>query len=312
LPISFKNQTITTTERDKMKKALLTLLSAVLVITTIQPSQAQDQNVLAIIDTAIDSNKVTSVIHEVCFTDSLSMACPDGKLFMEGKGSAGSKVWPTSMLNGVYHGHNMTQAALSVDPDVKIVFIRVANITALGNSGVTTKTLSLGLDWVSKNAARYSIDAVSVSQSSSSKNNLDACVGTGTLKDEGVRSINATSLLALSNIPVFSGTGNNSNAPKTIVPVGFPACIDQVVGVGAVKPNLTDLASYTNRGIGLDLITSGTRDIKNYKGTSVTLSGTSVSTVLAATSYVKNKGTKTPSDFFATLGNVLGFQYIPN
>jgi hypothetical protein len=312
LSISFKNQRITTTERETMKKALLALLSAVLVITTIQPSQAQDQNVLAIIDTAIDSSKVTSVIHEVCFTDSLAMACPDGKLFMEGKGAAGSKVWPTSILNGTYHGHNMAQVALSVDPNVKIVFVRVANITALGNSGVTTKTLSLGLDWVSKNAAQYGIDAVSISQSSSSKNNIDACTGTGVLKDDGIRSINATSLLALSNIPVFAGTGNNSNAPKTIVPVGFPACINQVIGVGAVKPSLTDLASYTNRGVGLDLIASGTGNITNHRGTSVTLSGTSVSTAIAATSYIKNKGTKTSSEFFSSLGNVLGFQYISN
>lgn len=293
-----------------MKKALLALLSAVLVITTIQPSQAQDQNVLAIIDTAIDSNKVTSVIHEVCFTDSLAMACPDGKLFMEGKGAAGSKVWPTSTLNAIYHGHNMAQVALTVDPNVKIIFVRVANITALGNSGVTTKTLSLGMDWVSKNAAQYGIDAVSISQSSSSKNNLDACTGSGVLKDDGVRSINATSLLALSNIPVFAGTGNNSNAPKTIVPVGFPACISQVVGVGAVKPSLTELASYTNRGVGLDVISLGTQDVKNYKGTSVTLSGTSVSTALTATSYVKNKGSKTFIDFSNNLSKVLGFPYI--
>ena len=293
-----------------MKKALLSLMSAVLLITVMQPAQAEDQKVLAIIDTAIDSNKVTSVIHEVCFTPDTS--CPNGQSFMEGKGAASSKVWPTSMLNGTYHGHNMAQVALLVDPNIKIVFVRVAQITALGNSGVTTKTLSLGLDWVSKNAAKYGIDAVSISQSSSSKNNIDACSGTGVLKDDGIRSINATSFLALSNIPVFAGTGNDSNAPKNIVPVGFPACINQVIGVGAVKPSLTDLASYTNRGVGLDLIASGTSDINNYKGTPVTLSGTSVSTALAATSYIKNKGTKTFSEFFSSLNNVLGFQYISN
>jgi len=310
LPSSFKNQTITITERDKMKKVLLALLSIGIAFTAIQPAQAEDQKVLAIIDTAIDSNKVASVIHEVCFTDSLSMACPDGKLFMEGKGAAGSKVWPTSMLNGTYHGYNMTQVALKVDPDVKIVFVRVANITALGNSGVTTKTLSLGMEWVSKNAAKYGIDAVSISQSSSSKNNLDACVGTGALKNDGVRAINAVSLLNLSNITVFAGTGNNSNAPTTIVPVGFPACVNNVVGVGAVKPSLTELASYTNRGDGLDLIASGAQEIANYRGTSATVSGTSVSTALAAASYVKNRGSNTFIDFSNRLLNVLGFPYI--
>jgi hypothetical protein len=293
-----------------MKKIILALLAVTLLATAVQPAQAEDQKVLAIIDTAIDSNKVQSVIHEVCFTDSKDMSCPNGELFMEGKGSAVSKVWPTSMNNATYHGHNMTQVALSVDADVKIVFVRVANITALGNSGVTTNTLSLGMDWVSKNAAKYGIDAVSISQSSNSKNNIDACSGTGELKDVGLRAINAVSLLNLSSIPVFAGTGNNSNAPKTIAPVGFPACITEAIGVGAVRPNLTELAPYTNRGLGLDVISLGTADTKTYKGHVVTLSGTSVSTAIAATSYVKNKGSKTFVDFSKSLLNVLGFPYI--
>jgi hypothetical protein len=291
-----------------MKKIVALIVVLFSVVVPVQ-SQAADQKVVAIIDTAIDSNKVQSVIHEVCFTDAVEMTCPNGQFFMEGKGAAGSKTWPTSIHNATYHGHNMAQVALSVDPDVKIIFVRVANITALGNSGVTAKTLSLGLEWVSNNAEKYSIDAVSISQSSGSKNNIDACSGTGVLKDDGLRAINAVSLLGLSSIPVFAGTGNDSNA-KTIAPVGFPACITQVVGVGAVKPSLTELASYTNRGVGLDVISLGTQDVKNYKGTSVTLSGTSVSTALTATSYVKNKGSKTFIDFSNNLSKVLGFPYI--
>lgn len=275
-----------------------------------QPAQAEDQKVLAIIDTAIDSNKVASVVHEVCFTDAKDMSCPNGELFMEGKGAAGSKAWPTSIHNATYHGHNMAQVALSVDADVKIVFVRVANITALGNSGVTAKTLSLGMEWVSNNAAKYGIDAVSISQASISKNNLDACVGTGVLKDDGLRAINAVSLLSLSNITVFAGTGNNSKAPTTIAPVAFPACINQVIGVGAVKPNLTELASYTNRGLGLDLIASGAENIVNYRGTSVTITGTSVATAYAAASYVKNRGSSTFIDFSNRLLNVLGLPHI--
>lgn len=289
-----------------MKKALLAILSALLVITTVQPSQAQDQNVLAIIDTAVDSNKVTSVIHEVCFTDSTSMACPDGKLFMEGKGAAASKVWPTSTLNATYHGHNMTQAALSVDPNLKIVFVRIANITALGNSGVTTNTLTLGMDWVSKNATKYGIDAVSISQSSISKNNLDACTGIGTLKNEGILAINAVSALNASGVLVFAGTGNDSS--KTVV--GFPSCVNGAIGIGSIKPNLTDLSSFTNRGPGLDAVAQPTAKIKNFKGTEVEISGTSVSTALAAARYVKNKGSGTFVEFEKTFTKVLGYLYI--
>lgn len=292
-----------------MKKIVALIAVLFSVVVPVQ-SQAADQKVIAVIDTAINSDKVESVIHEVCFTDALDMVCPNGQFFMEGKGAANSKTWPTSINNATYHGHNMTQVALSVDPDVKIVFVRVANITALGNSGVTAKTLSLGLEWVSKNAEKYSIDAVSISQSSSSKNNIDACSGTGVLKDDGLRAINAVSLLGLSNVPVFAGTGNDSNAPKTIVPVGFPACINQAIGVGAVRPNLLEFAPYTNRGIGLDVVSLGNLDIKNYKGTSVTITGTSVSTAIAASSYVKNKESKTFVDFSNNLSKVLGLPYL--
>jgi len=287
-----------------MKKALLAILSAVLVITTIQPSQAQDQNVIAIIDTAIDSSKVTSVIHEVCFTENSS--CPNNQTFMEGKGAAASKVWPTSTLNNTYHGHNVTQVALSVDSTAKIVFVRIANITALGNSGVTTNTLTLGMDWVSKNAAKYGIDAVSISQSSISNNNLNACTGIGTLANQGLRAINAISTLNTSGVPVFIGTGNDSS--QTLV--GFPSCVKGAIGVGAVKPNLTELASYTNRGPGLDVIALGNADIKNYKGYDVTVTGTSVSAPIAAAKYVKNKGSGTFAQFETTLTKILGYLYI--
>jgi hypothetical protein len=50
-----------------MKKTLLALLSAVLLITVVQPAQAEDQKVLAIIDSAINSNNFPSIIQEAFF-----------------------------------------------------------------------------------------------------------------------------------------------------------------------------------------------------------------------------------------------------
>lgn len=291
-----------------MKKILLAILSVTLLTTVIQPAQAEDQKVLAVIDTAIDSNKVTSVIHEVCFTDSLAMACPNGQLFMEGKGAAGSNVWPTSTLNKIYHGHNVTQVALSVDPTIKVIFVRVANITSLGNPGVTTNTLTLGMDWVSKNAAKYGIDAVSISQSSISPDNLNACTGTGLLKTEGLRAISAVSTLNASNVAVFVSTGNDSS--KNVV--GFPSCVSGSIGVGSIKPSLTELSSFTNRGPGLDVVAIPSAKIKNFKDVEVDVNGTSVSTPLAAAQYIKNKGSGTFAEFSTTLVNALGYLYIKN
>ena len=139
-----------------MKKALLALLSAVLVITAVQPAQAQDERVLAIIDSAINSNNFPQIIHEVCFTTvkskivSQNMSCPNGELFMEGKGAA-SAPWPTSINNATYHGDSMVKSALTVNPNLKIVFIRFNDVTSLGNSRGDARALALAFDWTAEN-----------------------------------------------------------------------------------------------------------------------------------------------------------------
>jgi hypothetical protein len=305
LPSSFKNQTITTTERDKMKKALLALLSAVLLITAIQPAQAEDQKVLAIIDSAINSANFNSIIHEVCFTTvkssnpSQNMSCPNGELFMEGKGSA-SAPWPKSINNATYHGDAMVKAALVTNPNIKIVFIRYNDVTVSGNSRGDTKALASAIDWVSNNSAKYSIDAVSISQSSISKNNLDACASTGVFKNEGVLATRAVSLLNLSNIPVFVATGNDRSSTV----VGFPACVPGAIGVGAMA-SLTAFEAVTNRGPGLDILAIGKVSITKYKGSQTHISGTSAATVVSASSYLAKNTNKTFTDYINLLPKVV-------
>ena len=219
-----------------MKKTLLALLSATLLLTIISPAQAEDQKVLAIIDTAINSKNFSSIIHEVCFT---SDSCPNGTNYMEGpeaasstgwlmsgSGPAAKKVrmvsaWPASINNGTYHGDAMVKAALVANPNVKIVFIRFYDVTSLGNSFAQADSLVRAIDWVSKNADKYSIDAVSISQSNIK--NPALCTNTTTL--------NAVSFMNTKNIPTFASTGNDGS--KTVV--GFPACVSGVIGVGALS-----------------------------------------------------------------------------
>lgn len=285
-----------------MKKLIIVALSAVLAVMAVEPAHAQDQKVLAIIDTAVDSKKIPAVVYEACFT--VNRSCPNGLAFMEGAGSARSVVWPSSITNDTYHGHNMTQAALAINPNIKIVFIRIADITAQGNSGNQPQSLSLAIDWVSKNAAKYSIDAVSISQSGTSSNNLLAC-------SKDLVTINAVALLNAQNIPTFAATGNNSS--QTIV--GFPSCVNGVVGVGALgaltkTPTVyNNFAASTNRGPGLDLVAPGDVSIIRYNGSVSTTSATSGATVIAASSYLKSSST-TFSDFASKLVNVLGYPYV--
>jgi len=295
-----------------MKKALLALLSIVIAFTTMQTSQAQDERVLAIIDTAIDSTKFNSIIHEVCFTTVKSvdpkqnMSCPNGEYFMEGKGAA-SAPWPLqvdsktklpvpglfSLNNATFHGDTMVKAALTVNPNLKIVFIRFNDVTSLGNSRGDARALALAFDWVSKNASKYSIDALSVSQSSVSSGNLALCT-----KD--TVTVNAVASLIANNIPVFAATGNDRR--KDVV--GFPSCVNGVVGVGALG-NATQLEGLTNTGPGLDMVAPGRVSITKYNGTPTDTAGSSVATAVSAASYVNRNTFKTFGEYLTSLPKIL-------
>lgn len=281
-----------------MKKVLLSLLTIALAFTAIAPAQAQDERVLAIIDTAINSNNFPSIIHEVCFTTSKSsvpsqnMSCPNGELFMEGKGSA-SAPWPASLNNATYHGDTMVKAALTVNPGLKIVFIRFNDVTVSGNSRGDVKALTSAINWVSQNATKYSIDALSISQSSVSANNLSRCT-TDTVTIGSVSSLNAN------NIPVFVATGNDK---RTDV-VGFPACVNGVIGVGALA-NSTQLEKATNTGPGLDMLSLGKVRVTKYNGSPVDTAGSSVATVVSAASYVNRNNFKTFGEYLSSLPKIL-------
>lgn len=291
-----------------MKKLVIVALSAVLAMMAVEPAHAQDQKVLAIIDTAIDSNKVASVIYEACFTDSKTMGCPNGLTAMEGKGSANSPVWPNTQIGklaNVYHGHNMVQAALAINPDVKIVFVRYADIVSK-TGAISTQTNSLinAIKWVSDNASKFSIDAVSISQAFVDKKQLALCSENTVVAS--VASLNAQ------NITTFAATGNNRSSDV----VGFPSCVNGVVGVGALASSVKTPTLYnvfdgsTNRGLGLDIVAPGDISIVRYNGTVAKTSATSGATAIAASTYVKTNTSTSFADFASKLVNVLGYPYI--
>jgi hypothetical protein len=299
MPSGFKNQTITTNKENKMKKTLLALLAIAIAFTAVAPAQAQDEKVLAIIDSAIDSTKFNSIIHEVCFTTVKSMACPNGQLFMEGP-KAASAPWPMhknkinfDLNNATFHGDAMVKSALTVNPNLKIVFIRFNDVTTLGNSRGDAKALALAFDWVSKNASKYSIDALSVSQSSVSAGNLALCT-------RDTVTINAVASLSANNIPVFVATGNNR---RTDV-IGFPSCVNGVIPVGALG-NATQLERATNTGPGLAMVSPGKVSITKYNGSPTDTAGSSVATVVSAATYVNKNTFKTFGEYLLSLPKIL-------
>lgn len=291
-----------------MKKVAVGLVFGLLSVLTIQSVQAEEFKTLAIIDTAVDSNKISEVIYEACFTDSKNMACPNNSNFMEGKGAANSPVWPSSMLNAIYHGHNVAKAALATNANIKIVFVRISDISKSGGSINSPKSLTRAIKWVSDNAAKYSIDAVSISQSSISTNNLKLCT-----TDTEV--INSVSALNGNNIPVFAATGNN----RSTTVVGFPSCVSGVIGVGALgsaskvktTESYTMIIPTTNRGAGLDVVSRGEIDVVRYNGSIASFTATSAATPIAAATYLSTTGIKF-NDYVLKLNKVLGYPYVTN
>jgi len=290
-----------------MKKTLLALLSIAIAFTAIAPAQAQDQKVLAIIDSAINSKNFSSIIHEVCFTTVKSsvvkqnMSCPNGELFMEGTGAA-SAPWPASVNNPTYHGDAMVKSALVNNPATKIVFIRVYNVSSLGNSSTPSdgSTILSAIDWVNKNAEKYSIDAVSISLSGINTRTRSLHIG---CTDSSIFNpfVDQVSQLSVKNIPTFAATGNDGL--KTIV--GFPACVTGVIGVGS-SSNTVDAGTVvgetaTNRGPGLDMVAPGRASITKYNGSPTNTSGTSVATVTSAASYVNRNTFKTFTQYLDAL-----------
>ena len=288
-----------------MKKALLALLSIAIAFTALAPAQAEDQKVLAIIDSAINSKNFPSIIHEVCFTKIKSsiptqnMSCPNGELFMEGPGSA-SAPWPLQknstnfdLNNATFHGDTMVKAALTVNPNLKIVFIRFNDVTSLGNSRGDADALASAINWVSQNASKYSIDALSISQGSVAAGNLSRCLTDTT-------TINAISSLNLNNVPVFVAVGNDRR--KDVV--AFPSCVNGAIGVGALG-NETQLEGLTNTGPGLDMVAPGKVRVTKYNGSPTDTAGSSVATAVSAASYVNRNTFKTFGEYLASLPKIL-------
>jgi hypothetical protein len=294
-------------KRNKMKKVLLSVLAATLMLTVTSPAQAQDQKVLAIIDSAINSNNFPAIIHEVCFTaksvlnQNHEASCPNMQHFMEGKGAA-SATWPKSINDPTYHGDSMVKAALATDPNLKIVFVRFNNVNRVTGSnalGGTPEALISAIDWVSKNAEKYSIDALSISQSGVS---MDLKTGTKILHPACTNTAVASSVSQLSekNIPSFAATGNDGLSNL----VGFPACVPGVIGVGAMG-SPTQFEKATNRGPGLDMVAFGKVKITKYNGSVTDIAGSSGATVVTSASYVSKNTGKAFTEYINSLVKVV-------
>ena len=249
----------------------------------LQSASAVGEKTLVIIDSGINTDLAwakSAVIDEACFVE--FNRCPNGLSQMTGAGSA--KVTPAMTTAGSFsHGTEMASVAVAVDPNVKIVSIRIAGMTAKGvPNPYTAKAISWALDYVEANKARLNVGAVSISLGNSYKST--ECPIVGNLQTQ------ITNLMA-SGIPVAIAVGNGGSTK-----IDYPACIPQAIAVGATEDRYAmkevsgwvyPIMAISNYNSDVDYFVNGkytTSDISDSKKVSF---GTSNSTVAFATYLTK-------------------------
>ena len=267
-----------------MSKKIMLLVVAI--SATLLPSQtasAVGEKTLVIIDSGINTDLAwakNAVIDEACFVE--LHRCPNGFSQMVGAGAA--KVTPAmTTASSFSHGTQMASVAVAINPNVKIVSIRVAGLTPRGvPTPYSGKAISWALDYVEANKARLNVGAVSISLGNSYRST--ACPIVGNLQKQ------ITNLMA-SGVPVAIAVGNGGSTK-----IDYPACIPQAIAVGATEDRyaMKEVAGWvypimaiSNHNSEVDYFVNGKYTVSDLSDNKKVSFGTSNSTVAFATYLTK-------------------------
>ena len=273
-----------------MKKIAVGII-AVFSLVLLQPVHAEPNKSIVIIDTAIDSSipqLKAKLVQEVCILG--SMLCPNGQRFQEGPGAA--TLPSTQALKGGFeHGTIMALIANKVNPDVDIIFVRIAGVTKRGTMDTySINEVTKALTWVIANKQKYNIVSVSASQGN---HNL----GTGPkycpIRVTHAELIGNIDKLSTAGVATMFSAGNNRDYAR----IDFPACITQAVSIGGASED-DAMAPYSNVAPEVDFYSLGA--FNTQLGRSV---GTSAATVAFSAYWAKNyKGTyQSTYDYFVSV-----------
>lgn len=267
-----------------MNKKLTTLITLVaLIVPTYSVAKADSATpTVAILDTAIDTSLPAfqgKIIQEVCILQ--KGACPNGSLFQEGPGAASM---PSNLitLNGFDHGTQMTSTFLMQNPNANVVFVRIIPSTDTGGRIATAvdPTVSAALNWVRDNAAKYNIQAVTMSQG----HHVLGAVGTDYCPKYQGRTYNAISDLDSAGIPTFFPSGNGRDYQR----LDWPGCLTNSVSVGHTD-NIGEIAIASNYDSTLDFFAKGQWTVAGPGNVSKNIIGSSSATQVAAAMYLQIK-----------------------
>ena len=231
------------------------------------------QKTLVIIDTGFDTSLPVindAVIYEVCIL-SWSL-CPNGRTFQEGPGSATLPVSGISTGN-MSHGTQMASIAMNTNPGQKIVLIRLVAFNARGERLVVYESTVIQVfKWIASKREELNIGAVAMAQG----HHPTLAVKNYCPK---VKELDKILLdLKVKNVPVFFPAGNSGNKSR----IDWPACIPPSMAIGAIntKGEIADYSNYDRHLV--DFYVIGTAPALMPGGAETTATGTSVSTLIAA------------------------------
>lgn len=261
----------------KTKLMLILALAASLLVA---PASANTQKTLVIIDSGINTELdwvKRSLVEEVCIIE--FGTCPNGQKFMTGPGAAHVRHQDVKH-SAMHHGSQMYSVAVQVDPNVRVVFIRIVGMSANGfANSYTMRSVQQAMEWVDANAARLNVGAVSLSIGRS-------YTEAGCPIEANFRA--TVQKLSAAGIAVIASAGNGGNRLK----VDYPACTPEVISVGATDVRysmrgvtgwVTPVMPSSNGGPDLDLYAHGRWTTQDLTGRRLLTLGTSNAAVAVAT-----------------------------
>lgn len=273
------------------KKILVAIIAALLTIPTNSyaaksiklQNSTQGAPALAILDTALDTSLPhikSKLIYEVCILEWTT--CPNGSDYMEGTNSS---LLPASSIvkSGFDHGTQMASAAIQANPNMNIVFVRIIGQNINGDRQIAGEaSVYKALDWVLRNKDRFNIQAVSMSQGNGNVlSGTDYCPKTPITEGK-------IKALADLGVPVFAASGNN----RTYTKIDWPSCIPSAIAVGAGTKNGIELYSNYDSAL-IDFHANSRATVLTAGNRTVNATGTSISTQVAAATWISVKSKKT-------------------
>ena len=197
---------------------------------------------------------------------------------MEGPGSANIPLQSITK-NGFSHGTQMASAAVSTNPNMNIVFVRIIGQNGNGDRQIANEqTVYNALNWVYANKDKFNIQAVSLSQSSHNLVSSESYCPSTPITQKSI-----TDLLS-AGVPTFTAVGNDRDYKR----IDWPSCIPEAVAVGAGSKKGISLYNNYDPAL-LDIYSIGQLKVYAPGNTLDWASGSSVAAQTAAANWIALK-----------------------